>query len=43
LGRVIVIAAALYLAFIGKYEEAAALFGVGLSLIGIRHKLERKK
>jgi len=39
-GSVFVIVAAAYQLITGDYETAAALFGIGLSLLGIRHKLE---
>jgi len=38
-GGVIVIIAAIYYAYLTNYSEAIKLFGIGLSLIGIRHKL----
>ena len=39
-GAVIVIVAALYKFFEGDVSTAATLFGIGLSLLGIRHALE---
>jgi len=40
LGAAIVMLTGLYLIAIGNVQEGAALFGVGLSLLGIRHKLD---
>jgi len=39
-GGVIVIAAAIYYVYLQQFQEAIKLFGIGLSLIGIRHALE---
>jgi len=39
-GAALVMLTGLYLASIGDYTNAVALFGIGLSLLGIRHKLD---
>jgi len=40
-GGVILILVALYYAYLEQLEQAATLFGAGLSLIGIRHAIQK--
>jgi len=39
-GAIVVIISALYLLATEDYEQGIALLGIGLGLLGIRHKLE---
>ena len=43
LGAVIVLLLGVYLMVSGNEQEGLAMIGIGLSLLGIRHKLERIK
>ena len=43
IGSVILIVTGIYLLLTGYENEGAAAIGLGLSLLGIRHKLERIK
>ena len=43
IGSIVLILTGIYLLLIGHENEGLAAIGLGLSLLGIRHKLERIK